>query len=174
MPPLLTSLIVVFNAARTGWLPIGGMRSASAAPGDLVDLAHHMIVPVVALALPIAALFERVQSQAIAEICAQPFFAAALARGVPRRRLLWRGALKASLGPVASVYGIIVGSLLSGSFIVEIVSAWPGLGRLMYDALLARDLYLVAGCAAAGSVFLALGTFLSDVAHAALDPRISE
>jgi peptide/nickel transport system permease protein len=70
--------------------------------------------------------------------------------------------------------GLIVGSLLSGSFAVEIVTAWPGLGRLMFDALRARDVYLVAGCAAAGSAFLALGTLLSDAALTAVDPGRTE
>ena len=58
----------------------------------------------------------------------------------------------------ARVYGVAIGALLSGSFIVEYVTAWPGLGRLMFDALRARDIYLVAGCAATGAAFLALGT----------------
>ena len=70
-----------------------------------------------------------------------------------------------------SVYGIVIGSLLSGSFAVEIVLAWPGLGQLTYDALVARDLYLVAGCAAAGAMFLTFGTLVADGLMAAVDPR---
>ena len=72
---------------------------------------------------------------------AQPFVLATLARGVPRSRVVWRDALKASLRPVAAVYGLVVGTLLSGSFAVEVITAWPGLGRLMLDALRARDVY---------------------------------
>jgi peptide/nickel transport system permease protein len=75
---------------------------------------------------------------------------------------------------VAAVYGLVVGTLLSGSFAVEMITSWPGLGLLMLDALRSRDVYLVAGCAAAGSVFLAMGTLLSDVALAVVDPRASE
>ena len=63
---------------------------------------------------------------------------------------------------MASIYGLVIGTLLSGSFAVEIITTWPGLGSLMLNALRARDVYLVAGCAAAGSVFLAVGTLLSD------------
>jgi peptide/nickel transport system permease protein len=70
------------------------------------------------------------------------------------------------------VAGVVFGHLLSGSFVVEIVSSWPGLGRLMFDALRSRDLYLVAGCAAAGGVFLAVGALLSDAALAAVDPHL--
>jgi peptide/nickel transport system permease protein len=75
---------------------------------------------------------------------------------------------------VIAIYGLVVGTLLSGSFMVEIITAWPGLGRLTYDALRGRDVYLVAGCAAAGAVFLAIGSVISDVAQAAIDPRVRE
>lgn len=171
MPPLLTSLVLVFFAARTRWFPIGGMRSLTPGAANAMDVLKHMAVPVVALALPIAATFERLQSQALAETVRQPFVAATLARGVSLQRVVWRDALKASFVPVASMYGLVFGSLLSGSFVVEMVTSWPGLGRLMLDGLRARDAYLVAGCAAAGTVFLAVGTLLSDAAVAFVDPR---
>jgi peptide/nickel transport system permease protein len=179
MPPLLTSLFLVFLAARTGLFPIGGMGGAGVAgeagrAGAVLDFLWHLVVPSTALALPLAAMFERLQAQAMSETVAQPFVLAALARGVPEARVIWRGALKAALRPLLSVYGIIVGTLLSGSFAVEIVTSWPGLGRLMIDALRARDLFLVAGCAATGSIFLAVGTLLSDVALAVVDPRAQE
>jgi len=175
MPPLLTSLFLIFIAARTGWMPIAGMRSAGATPtGITFDLLHHLIVPAGALALPLAATFERLQSQAMAQAIEEPFVLAAFARGVPRSRVVWRDALKAALRPVAAVYGLVVGTLLSGSFVVEVISAWPGLGQLMLDALRARDVYLVAGCAGAGAMFLAFGTLLSDAALALADPRVAE
>jgi peptide/nickel transport system permease protein len=72
------------------------------------------------------------------------------------------------------VFGIAVGSLLSGSFVVEHVTAWPGLGRLMFEALRARDIYLVAGCAASGAMFLALGSLIGDLMLASADPRVTE
>ena len=177
MPPLLTSLGFVFIAARTGWLPIGGMSSMAAAgpgTGSLGDVAWHLVLPALALALPVAATLERLQSQAMAETMGEPYILGAMARGIPPGRIVWRHAWRASAGPVASIYGFIVGSLLSGSFVVEIVTAWPGLGRLMYDALRARDVYLVAGCAAAGALFLALGSLGSDLALVATNPRLRE
>ena len=177
LPSLVTSLLLVLFAARTGWLPIGGMVSATSGEVQgwapwLADLGWHLVVPAVALALPLAAMIERVQAQSMAAALAQPFTLASLARGVPRGRLVWRNTLRASAGPVASTYGFVLGALLGGSFVVEVVTAWPGLGLLMYDALRARDMYLVAGCAAAGAAFLALGTFVSDLALAWADPRL--
>ena len=175
MPPLLTSLLLVFLAARTGWLPIAGMRSATVPPeGALLDLLRHLVVPAAAIGLPLAAMLERLQAQAMSEVIGEPFVLAALARGVPRARIVWHGALKAALRPVAAVYGLVIGTLLSGSFAVEVITAWPGLGSLMLQALRTRDIYLVAGCAGAGALFLACGTLLSDLALAALDPRASD
>ena len=175
MPTLVSSLVLVLVAARTGWLPIGGMTSADAARGWLAaagDIAWHMIVPTLAIALPLAATIERLQSEATARTMEERFVMAARARGVPPGRVLWRHVLKPSLRPVAAVAGVVFGNLLSGSFVVEIVTSWPGLGRLMFDALRSRDLYLVAGCAAAGGVFLALGALLSDAALALVDPQL--
>jgi len=175
MPPLLTSLALVFIAARTGWLPISGMRSSTAAAGsDAIDVLRHLIVPALAIGLPLAAALERLQAQAMSDTIGQPFVLAASARGVPRARVVWRGALKAALRPVVAMYGLMVGTLLSGSFAVEVITAWPGLGSLMLQALRARDIYLVAGCAGAGAFFLALGTMASDVGLAAVDPRASD
>jgi peptide/nickel transport system permease protein len=172
MPPLLTSLFLVFVAARTGWLPIAGMRSAIAPPeGAAVDLLRHIVVPALAIGLPLAAMLERLQAQAMTEVIGEPFVAAALARGVPWSRVVWRSALKAALRPVASVYGLIIGTLMSGSFAVEVITSWPGLGSLMLDALRARDVFLVTGCAGAGAIFLACGTLFSDVMLALVDPR---
>jgi len=119
-------------------------------------------------------MFERLQAEAMGDAIGKPFVLATIARGVPAARIIWRDALKPALRPVVSVYGLTVGTLLSGSFAVEIITSWPGLGQLMLNALRQRDIYLVAGCAAIGSIFLATGTFLSDAALAVADPRTTE
>jgi ABC-type dipeptide/oligopeptide/nickel transport system permease component len=133
----------------------------------------HLVVPTLALALPVAATLERLQSRAIAETLERPSALAARARGFSAARVVWRHAWRQSLGPIFGIYGVIVGSLFSGSFAVEIVTSWPGLGELMRQALVARDTNLVAGCAAAGAAFLAAGVLAADVAHAVSDPRIA-
>jgi peptide/nickel transport system permease protein len=178
IPPLLTSLFLVFIASRTGWLPPGGMTSVEAVdvswPSWVLDVARHLPVPALALALPLAATFERLQSQALTETIHQPFVIAALARGVTWQQLLIDHAWRASLRSMCAIYGLAIGALLSGSFVVEYVTAWPGLGRLMYEALRARDIYLVAGCAAMGGVFLAVGSVAADLLLFAADPRVRE
>jgi peptide/nickel transport system permease protein len=177
MPSLVTSLVLLLVAARTGWFPAGGLPSIPPDAGvveSTATLARYLVLPAVALALPIAAALERLQSRAIREALAEPCILAALARGLPRQRIVWRHAFRLALKTVLAIYGIMIGAALSGSFVVEIVMSWHGLGDLMYQALQARDLYLVAGCAAAGSCGLALGILASDLALAAVDPRVEE
>jgi peptide/nickel transport system permease protein len=175
LPPLLAALTLVLLAARTGWLPVGGMSSAAASemswPAWLVDLARHIPLPAMALAIPLAATLERVQSEAMTVASRSTHVRAAEARGLSHDRAVLKHAWPLSLSSVLGLYGLLIGALFSGSFIVEVVTAWPGLGRLMYDGLRARDMYLVAGCAAAGALFLAVGTLLSDVLLAGADPR---
>lgn len=156
-PPIIGTLALLFFAAWTGWLSIE--------PGQL-------LLPTLALALPLAAMLERLQSQAAAEAFAAPDIAAAAARGVPSYRLAWVHAGKQALRPVLGVSGIVLATLFSGSIAVETITAWPGLGKLMLDALLSRDLYLVAGCALAGSALVALGNLIADLLRAAADPRV--
>ena len=178
VPPLLTSLFFVFLASRTGWLPPGGMTSADVVDASwsawMLDVARHLPLPALALALPLAATFERLQSQAMSETIRQPFVVAAMARGVTWRQVLLDHAWRASLRSMCAIYGLAIGALLSGSFVVEYVTAWPGLGRLMYEALRARDIYLVAGCAAMGGLFLAFGSVVADLLLFAADPRVRE
>ncbi|HEX6463693.1 MAG TPA: ABC transporter permease [Vicinamibacterales bacterium] len=161
VPPLISSLVLLTIAARTGWLPVSGMGGIS-----------HLVIPTLALALPVAAMLERLPAQSIAEALARQSTLAARARGIHGARILWRHAWRQSLAPILAIYGVVIGSLFSGSFAVEYVTSWPGLGALMLQALMARDTYLVAGCAAAGATFLALGVLASDVLHALVDPRL--
>jgi peptide/nickel transport system permease protein len=176
VPPLIGSLALVFLAARTGWFPVGGMTSTASVDltwGQwLADLARHLPLPALALAIPMAATLERLQSQAIAAALHERFVAASRARGVDRLRSILHHAWPVSLRPVLALYGVMIGTLFSGSFVVEVVTSWPGLGRLMFDALKARDLFLVAGCAATGAVFLAGGTLITDLLLAYTDPRV--
>lgn len=162
VPPLVAALALTALAARTGWLAPGGASAANA------------VIPALALALPLAAVIERMQSQAIRQALGERHVYAALARGVRPRRLVWKHALRNSLGPLAGTYGIVAGTLLSGSFVVEIVTDWPGLGLLMAEGLRARDVFLVAGCAAAVSLLLAVAILVSDLLHLWLDPRVRE
>jgi ABC-type dipeptide/oligopeptide/nickel transport system permease component len=158
-PPIIAVLGLLLLAVETGWLSIAHGAYA---------------VPTLALALPVAAMLERLQSRAMAETLASPDLVAAAARGVPRARLLWVHAARQSLRPVLGVAGAVVGALFSGSLAVETVTGWPGLGRLLFDAVTGRDLFLAAGCALVGAALVAASNLLADVARALVDPRVGE
>ena len=158
-PPLIAALVLLWLALSTQWL--------SVAPGSLA-------VPALALSLPLAAMIERLQSRATADVLAAPDLVAAAARGVPPSRLLWVHAARQSLRPVLGIFGIVIGSVFSGSLAVEWATSWPGLGRLMYEAVVNRDVFLVAGCALAGAAMIALGNVVADLMRAVADPRVRE
>ncbi len=155
-PPIMAALALMFVAVRTEWI--------SAAQGTLT-------LPTLALALPMAAVLERVQARASAEALASPGIAAAAARGIPRARLVWIHALRPALVPVLGVYGIVMATLFSGSVAVEKMTSWPGLGDLIVRAVLSRDLFLVTGCAAAMACMIAVAQFAADVLRGTIDPR---
>ena len=156
-PHIVAALALLLLAVSTGWV--------SVEPG-------RVLIPALALALPLAAALERLQSQATAEALRAPDIQAAAARGIPPGRLLWVHASRQSLRPVLGVYGIAIASLFSGSLAVELVTSWPGLGRLLRDAIVSRDLFLAAGCATAGAALVAAGNVIADGLRAAADPRV--
>jgi peptide/nickel transport system permease protein len=156
-PPIVGALGLLWLAVSTGWLSI--------APGSLA-------VPALALGLPLAATIERLLSQATTEALGATDVVAAEARGLSSSRIMWRHAARQSLTPLLAVAGVTIGSVFSGSLAVEVVTSWPGLGRLMYDALTGRDVFLAAGCALVGALVLAAGNFIADVTRAVVDPRI--
>jgi peptide/nickel transport system permease protein len=176
VPPLLLSLFLAFLAARTGWFPVGGMTSveyaAGSATGKLADIGWHLFLPAAALALPLAAMLERLQAAAVASGRQERHVLAARARGAAPARVVLRALWRPTFAPLVGVLGLAAGTLLSGSLAVEIVMAWPGLGRLMYEALGGRDAALAAGCAAAAALFLAAWTTLADALAWLLDPRV--
>ena len=158
-PPLVAALGLLFLAVSTGWVALAPDR---------------LLAPALALGLPIAAVLERLQSQATREAMSAPDLLAAAARGIPPARLVWVHAARQSLRPVLGVSGIVIGSLFSGSIAVEFVTGWPGLGRLLFDAVQSGDVRLVSGCVFAGGVCLAVGNLLADGLRALADPRVRE
>jgi peptide/nickel transport system permease protein len=136
------------------------------------DIALHMELPVVALVLSLLPTLVRHVRGAVADVLHTPFLRAAASHGIPRHTLLYRYALRAAANPLISLLGFSVGALLSGSLLVEVVMSWPGLGPLLLEAILARDLYTVIGGVLCSTIFLIGGNFLADVLLYWADPRI--
>jgi len=176
IPDLVLALGLLILAVRSGWFPTGGMVSVGFESLSLVqkirDIALHMELPVIALVFSALPMLVRHVRAAIAEVLEAPFLRAAASHGIPRRKLLYRYALRAAANPLLSLFGFSVGALLSGSLLVEVVMSWPGLGPLLLDAILARDLYVVIGGVLCSTIFLVAGNFLADLLVYWADPRI--
>jgi peptide/nickel transport system permease protein len=176
VPEVVLALGLLILAARSGLFPTGGLVSMnfeSLSPFQKVrDVANHLALPVSALVLTSLPVLVRHMRAAVAQVLGAPFLRAAVAHGIPRRKLLYRYALRAAAHPLISLFGFSVGTLLSGSLLVEIVMSWPGLGPLLLEAILARDLYVVIAGVLFSMVFLVMGNFLADVLLYWADPRI--
>jgi peptide/nickel transport system permease protein len=176
IPDLALALGLLVLAVKTGWFPTGGMTSldfASLPRGSkLRDLAMHMTLPVVALVLSALPLLIRHVRAAVAEVLNAPFMLAARGHGIPRRTLLYLYALRAAANPLISLFGFSIGALLSGSLLIEVVMSWPGLGPLLLESILSRDLYVVIGGVLLSTLFLLTGNFAADVLLYWADPRI--
>jgi ABC-type dipeptide/oligopeptide/nickel transport system permease component len=167
-------LILVFSV-HLGWLPVGGMmdvRTPASGWGMVVDRARHLVLPVIALSGFHLALITRLTRGSMLEVLHLDFITAARAKGLPERDVYRRHALRNALLPVVTTAGYTVGFLLAGSVLVETVFAYPGMGRLLYQALIARDFPLMLGILIVVSVTVILANLVTDLVYAKIDPRI--
>ena len=176
IPDLALALGLLILAVRSGWLPTGGMVSVGfdgfSAGHRVRDLASHLVLPVIVLVVSALPVLLRHVRAALAETLEAPFLRAAEAHGISRTRLLYRYALPAAAHPLIALFGFSLGTLLSGSLLVEAVMGWPGLGPFLLEAILARDLYVVIGGVLLSTLFLVAGNFAADLLQYWTDPRI--
>jgi len=176
VPELLLALGLLLLALRTGYFPIGGMRSPAfddlGAWGTVKDLAVHLLLPASALILVNLPVLIRHVRSSLVDVLAAPFIQGAHARGVPPRRLLFRDALRAASNPLISLLGLSIAGLLSTSLVVEAVMSWPGLGPLLLEAIAARDLHLVIGAVMCSTLLLLAGNLVADALLYWSDPRV--
>jgi peptide/nickel transport system permease protein len=176
IPDLALALGLLVIAVKSGTFPTGDMVSlhfeSLSLAGKVRDLLLHMALPIVALVLSVLPLLVRHVRAAVAEVLNAPFLLAAEGHGVPRRTLLYRYALPAAANPLISLFGFSMGTLLSGSLLVEVVMSWPGLGPFLLEAILARDLYVVIGGILLSTLFLVGGNYVADLLLYWADPRI--
>jgi peptide/nickel transport system permease protein len=173
---LVLVLGLLYFAVRTHALPVGGMVSTGfdqlSVFGKVWDLTAHLIVPAAALTLASLPMLVRHVRACLIEILGTPFIESARAHGIGRARLLFRHALPAAANPLISLLGLSVGGLLSGSLLVEVITGWPGLGPLLLESSMSRDLYVVVGIVMASTVFMICGNLLADVMLVIVDPRL--
>jgi peptide/nickel transport system permease protein len=176
MPELVVALCLLYFAIRTHALPVGGMSSVGFDDLGLYekgrDLARHLVVPVTTLVLASLPILVRHVRASMIEVLNSPFIHAARGHGIGRARLLMRYALPMASNPLISLFGLSVAGLLSGSLMVEVITGWPGLGPLLLEASMSRDLFVVVGVVMASTLFMVFGSLLADVMLVIVDPRI--
>ena len=176
IPELLLGLCFLALGVRTGWFPAGGMVSARfedlSRSQHIRDLLWHLVLPVVVLVLGSLPILLRHVRAAMLEVLNSTFIRATLGHGIPTRRILFRHALPAAVNPLVSLFAYSLAALLSGSLLTEVIMSWPGLGPLLLEAVLARDVYVVVGAVTFSAIFLVAGMTLGDLLLFAADPRI--
>lgn len=179
VPSFWLSLALVWLfSVKLGWFPVSQMRDLDAASlgglARILDLLHHLILPCLALTLPGAAgIALQVQEEMRASF-GRAHVRAARARGVGRGRLLLRHSLASCLLSLVTLLGLALPGIIAGSAVLEVLFAWPGMGRLAYQAVLARDMPLVLGCTFLAAVFVVGGSLAADLLSGLVDPRVRE
>jgi peptide/nickel transport system permease protein len=163
-------LMVIFSL-QLGWLPASGMW-ASYGGGGVADLLAHLVLPAVTLAAASVTIIARLTRSTMLEVLGQDYIRTARAKGVVERLVVARHGLRNALIPIVTVVGVQAGYLLGGAVLTETVFAWPGVGTLMVQGILARDFPLVQGCVLVIALGFVVINLAVDVLYAWIDPRI--
>jgi peptide/nickel transport system permease protein len=159
LPTVLAAVLMLYLAFWTGWFPVGA------------ESWRDLFLPSLTLALPAVAFLVRTIRLEMVEALQQPYVVAAAAKGLPPYRVVYH-ALRNALNPVISLLGVLLGGLLSGAVVVEKVFRWPGLGALIVDSILSRDLYVALNCVLVSALLVIVANLLADLLLAWNDPRV--
>lgn len=172
----LALLLMMLLGLKLGWLPISRLTSLGfqelpwwAKPSDLI---RHLILPVFVLAFTGVAGLSRYARASMLEVIRKDYIRTARAKGLPESQVVFRHALRNALIPIVTLLGFLVPDLIGGSVIVETLFAYPGMGRLGYEAIMTRDYFVVMGVVIISAGLTVLGNLLSDISYAYVDPRI--
>ena len=168
-------LVLVFSV-WLNWLPSFGMNTVGADLHGLAalrDRLRYLVLPALTLGLFYVAVYARLVRASMLEVADQDFVKTARAKGVPEGRILRRHILRNALLPVVTYAGIQAGQLIGGSILVETVFAWPGIGQLAFEALLARDYQVLLGVFLCTSVLVVVFNLITDLLYVVIDPRVA-
>lgn len=170
MPTFWFGLMAQFVlAVHLRVFPVSGMTSIAGGP---LDIPLHLVLPSLVLGLTSIASWSRYLRSSLLEVLSQPFMTTAHAKGNSERAALFRHALKNALLPLVTIMGLDIPSLFTGAVITETIFSWPGMGRLFFDSLNARDYPVEMGLLMFSATLIVLGNLVADLAYALLDPRI--
>lgn len=172
----LALLLMSLFAITLGWLPISGIKSIDFArmsmSGKALDMARHLVLPVCLSAFGSLAGISRYMRTAMIGVIHQDYIRTARAKGLAEKEVIYKHAMKNALLPIITILGLSVPGLIGGSVIFESIFAIPGMGRLFYESVMARDYPTIMGVLSIGALLTLLGNLLADVAYSYADPRI--
>ena len=172
VPSFFMALLLIYLfTVRLGWLPSSGMETPGVG-GDFLDVARHMVMPVIVLAASVAGSNIRYIRSAVLEILEMDYLRTARAKGIGRFRVINKHALRNALLPIVTVIGMQIPTLFGGAVIVEQIFSWPGLGLITMNAITARDYPVIMGVCLLSAVVVLSANLLTDVVYALVDPTI--
>ncbi len=176
MPSFVLAIVLLIVAQNVGWLPVGGMTSIDfdqlPIGAKVWDLLRHLLLPTLVLSITSFAGLQRITRGSFLDVMQQEYIQSARARGLPEWRVVGLHALRNAINPLITILGFEFASLLSGSFIAEFFFNWPGLGKLILDAVMTFDVNVVMASLLLGSVMLMVGNLIADLLLQWVDPRI--
>ena len=168
-------LLILLFSVKLGWLPSFGYETVGAGYTGLrhaLDVAAHLVMPAATLGLFFMATYTRMTRASMLEVRRLDFVKTARAKGLRDGVILRRHVLRNALLPVVTLAGVHAGTLVGGAVLTETVFAWPGIGRLMYDALIQRDYNLLLGVFVVSSAMVLIFNLITDLVYRLVDPRI--
>ena len=172
----LALILMDLFGVRLGWFPVSGITSLDfenfSPLGKFMDVAHHLVLPVLVASIGGLAGVSRYMRQSMLNIINQDYIRTARAKGLSERVVIYRHALRNALLPIITILGLSIPGLISGSVIFESVFSIPGMGKLMVEAVFARDYYTIMGGLVLSAVLTLIGNLVADISYAYADPRI--
>lgn len=176
IPEFFLALLALVFAARTGWFPIGGFTSTEhdflPPLARIFDIAHHLVLPTLVLGIGGVAGIMRIMRANFLDSIRAEYVVTARAKGLSEGVVMFRHVFRNAINPLITAAGFAFSSILSGALLIEIVMNYPGIGQLVYDALLQQDAFVVQAAVLMSVIMLMVGNLLADIALSLNDPRI--
>ena len=177
IPSFFFALLLLIFAVKTGWFPTGGLTSynfSNLGPaGKVIDIAHHLVLPVIVLFTISLSGLQRQMRGNLLDVLGSDYVKFARAKGLSENKVVYKHALRNAINPMVTLLGFEFASLLSGAALTEYVFQYPGLGRLILEAVMKSDINLVMASLMMGTIMLVLGNLLADILLKLVDPRVS-
>ena len=168
-------LLLITFSLNIQWFPVAGMRDITLSGGfwaHFGDVIWHLILPVVTLASVFLALYSRLARATMMETLGSDYVRTAKAKGLSQTKIIYKHALRNALSPVVTLAGLQFSAVVSGAVLVEAVFAWPGLGTLAFQSIIARDTPTILGILFFSALMVIIGNLLTDLALRWIDPRL--